>query len=146
VFDRFSVTTCHPRGSQPSEYPCVVNITHPLFALSHIVDPPKTITMAVRRIGAKVERKVQGAKEKVKDILRPHTSDAGGNPKARRALGISKSVGKLTLKAVKEFSDAFPPLQSVASALDFIWTNVEVRKYVLGSSNSPHNISWIACW
>jgi hypothetical protein len=29
--------------------------------------------MAVRRIGAKVERKVQKAKEKVKDILRPHT-------------------------------------------------------------------------
>jgi hypothetical protein len=54
-------------------------------------------------------------------------------------MGIAKSVGKLTLKGVKEFSDAFPPLQSVANALDFIVTNVEVRKYVLGFSNSPHN-------
>jgi hypothetical protein len=54
-------------------------------------------------------------------------------------MGIAKSLGKLTLKAVKEFSDAFPPLQSVANALDFIWTNVEVCNCILGFSNSPHN-------
>jgi hypothetical protein len=54
--------------------------------------------------------------------------DASENLKARRTMGIAKSVGKLTLKAVKEFSDAFPPLQSVANALDFVVTNVEVRK------------------
>jgi hypothetical protein len=137
MFDRFSVTTCHPRGPQLSEYLCVVNITHLLFALSHIVNCLKTITMAFRRIGAKVERKVQRAKEKVKDILRPYASDAGGYPNARRAVGISKSVGKLTLKGVKEFSDAFPPLKSVASALDFILTNVEVRRGALKFSNLP---------
>jgi hypothetical protein len=93
--------------------------------------------MAVRRFGAMVECEVQRTKEKVKDVLRPHASDAGGSPKARRPLGIfkarralriSKSTVKLMLKAIKESSDAFPPLKSVASALDFIWTNVEVRK------------------
>jgi hypothetical protein len=65
--------------------------------------------------------------------------DASENLKAREAMGVAKTVGKLMLKATKEFSDAFPPLQSVANALDFIWTNVEVRKYVLGFSDSLHN-------
>jgi hypothetical protein len=44
---------------------------------------------------------------------------------------IAKSAGKLTLKALKELSDALPPLKSVASALDFIVTHVEVRRCAL---------------
>jgi hypothetical protein len=139
MFDRLSFTTCDPRDLQLSGYSYVVNITHSLFSLSHVVDSSKTIAMAVCRFGAKVGDKAQRTGEKFKDALRLHASDAGGNPKAPRPLGISTSV-KLMLKVIKESSDAFPPLKSVASGLDFICTNVEVRKCALEFYNLPYNL------
>jgi hypothetical protein len=60
--------------------------------------------------------------------MKEGASDAPESSKAtssQRALDIAKSAGKLALKAVKELSDAFPPLQCVANALDFVIENVE---------------------
>jgi hypothetical protein len=61
--------------------------------------------------------------ERTHDSKENLTDKAASN---QRAIDIAKSAGKMALKVVKEFSDAFPPLQSVAKALDFVVENVEV--------------------
>jgi hypothetical protein len=47
------------------------------------------------------------------------------------AIELAKSAAKLALKTVKEVSDVFPPLKSVAAGLSLIVENAEVRDYLV---------------
>jgi hypothetical protein len=45
---------------------------------------------------------------------------------SQSAVELAKSAAKLSLKIVKEVSDAFPPLKFVAAGLDLIVENADV--------------------
>jgi hypothetical protein len=50
---------------------------------------------------------------------------------SQSAIDFAKSAAKLTLKTIKEVSDVFPPLKSVAAGLSLIVENAEVRDYLV---------------
>ena len=56
--------------------------------------------------------------------LQDDTADPGATSKIEPDL--ASSAAKMTLRAVKETSDAFPPLKSAAPTLCFILDNYEV--------------------
>ena len=60
-------------------------------------------------------------------VLPDGTDDPGATPRGEsNVMSLVSSAAKMTIRGVKEASDAFPPLKSAAAALCFILDNCEV--------------------
>ena len=63
----------------------------------------------------------------IQEVLRPNETEPSATGRSKSKLkSLTSSTAKLLLYGVKESSDAFPPLKSVAGGLCFIMDNCEV--------------------